>query len=252
MSLRLTFSDIYTKVHNFTTAPGTPTGDDLTAAKDIVYRAYRRFLYPVSFVTKKPHIWSWLIKEATLQLEAGKDTYLLPEDFDDLHRTFMYTMNTGRYGAITKTSMNKLMMEKSYNAENSWPLMCATHPETVSKTVDQNKKVIFWPAPTGVYQLNYSYVCEPPKPTVATDLFLGNALTDETLLQVCLAVAEQESDEIVGVQSQLADNQVQALILKDTNDAPDTVGYVRDGNIANYGSMRDWVLKNSTLNIDQS
>ena len=249
MSLRLTFSDFYTKVYNFSVAPGTPTGDDLTAAQDIVYRAYRRFLYPASFVTKKTHIWSWLKKEATLILEASKDEYLLPQDFDALNRPFMFTMNTGRYGSITKTSMAKLMIEKSYNTINSWPLMCAIYPESVSKTVDQNKKVIFWPAPTGVYQLNYSYVCEPPKPTAATEVFLGDALTDETLLQVCLAVAEQESDEKIGIQSQLADQQVQALILKDSNDAPDTVGYVRDGNIGNYGSMRDWVLKNSTLNV---
>jgi hypothetical protein len=148
--------------------------------------------------------------------------------------------------------MTKLMQEKSYNSLNSWPLMCSIYPESVSTSVDQNKKVIFWPAPTGVYQLNYSYVCEPPKPADATDKFLGDALTDETLLQVCLAVAEQDSDEIIGIQSQLADSLVQALILKDSNDAPDTVGYVRDGNIANFGSMRDWTLKNSTLNVDNT
>lgn len=249
MTLRLTFSDIYIAVHNFTTAPGVPTGDDLTAAQNVVYRAYRRFLYPVSFTEKRTHIWSWLKKEATLLLEASKDEYLLPQDFDALNRPFMFTMNTGHYGSITKTSMAKLMLEKSYNSVSSWPLMCAIYPESVSQTVDQNKKVIFYPAPSGVYQLNYSYVCEPPKPSAATDIFFGDAITDETLLQVCLAVAEQESDEKIGIQSQLADQQVQALILKDSNDAPDTVGYVKDGNIGNYGNMRDWTLKNSSLNV---
>ena len=252
MSLRLTFSDLYTKVHNFTVAPGTPTGDDLTAAQDIVYRAYRRFLYPVSFVTKKTHLWSWLKKEATLQLESGKDEYLLPQDFDALHRPFMYTLNTGRYGAITKTSMDKLMLEKSYNSINSWPLLCAIYPESVSTTVSQNKKVIFWPVPNGTFQLNYSYVCEPPKPTVATDIFMGDCLTDETLLQVCLAVAEQDSDEKIGVQSQLADQQVQALILKDSGDAPNTVGFVKDGNIHGCGYNRNWTLKYSELNENVS
>jgi hypothetical protein len=250
MSLRLTYIDHATKVHNFTVGPGTPTGDDLTHAQDIVFRASRRFLYPVSFVTKQTHTWSWLVTEATLQLEANKDEYLLPADFESLHRPFMYTMNTGRYGSITKTSMSKLMQEKSFNTINSWPLLCSIFHETVNKAVDQHKKVMFWPIPSGVYQLNYSYICEPPKPTVSTDIFLGDCMTDEALLQVCLAVAEQQDDEIIGIQSQLADQLVQALILKDSSDAPETVGYVRDGNLSGYGDMRSWSLKYSPLNTD--
>ena len=71
MSLRLTFSDFYTKVYNFSVAPGTPTGDDLTAAQDIVYRAYRRFLYPASFVTKKTHIKVFAVEPAASPILNG-------------------------------------------------------------------------------------------------------------------------------------------------------------------------------------
>jgi hypothetical protein len=249
-SLRLQFSDFYTKVHNFTTAPGVPTGDDLTQAKSIVYRAYRKFLYPIDIKAGETHTWSWLIKEGTLKTIGGVDTYELPEDFDALYRPITFTLNTGRYGRVTKTSYAKLMIEKSFNTLNSSPLICAIIPETATTTIDQHKKIVFWPLPDGEYQLNYSYICMPPKPVNNTDVFLGNAKTDEALLQVCLAVAEQEQDEVIGVQSKLAAEAVQALILNDSTDAPDTVGMVTDGNITQRPNIRDYVLRNTQLQVD--
>lgn len=250
MSLRLTFLDLYTQVHNFRSGPGTPTGDDLTAAKDLVYRTYRKFLCPVDMKTKENHIWSWLIKEGTLTLESGKEEYLLPEDFDALSGSFIYTSQNGVCGQISKVSRNKVMLNRSDNNFSGWPVMCYIHPETIDTVVDQKKKVVFWPIPNSAYTINYSYVCIPPKPMNSTDVFIGNYSTDEVLLQMCLAMAEQSSDEELGTQTKLANEQLQSLIMSDSKDSPNTVGHVRDGNISTGVNLRDYILRNSSLNAD--
>jgi hypothetical protein len=72
---------------------------------------------------------------------------------------------------------------------------------------------------------------DPPKPENDEDFFIGGTLESEAILQCCLAVAENEQDEIIGVQTQKAVDMVQQLIRKDMGIAPDTVGEVMDSNI---------------------
>ena len=72
---------------------------------------------------------------------------------------------------------------------------------------------------------------EYTKPEDDEDYFIGGVLESEAILQCCLAVAENEQDEVIGVQTQKAVDMVQQLIRKDMGIAPDTVGEVQDGNI---------------------
>ena len=72
--------------------------------------------------------------------------------------------------------------------------------------------------------LNYSYIIKPPKLIETTDLFIGGDFASEVILEHCLAVAEQEYDEVIGVHSQKAIELTQQLIVNDEPIIPDSVG----------------------------
>ena len=59
------------------------------------------------------------------------------------------------------------------------------------------------------------------------------------ILQCCLAVAENQEDEKIGVETKKAIDLIQALIRKDKGESPDTVGRVRDTGM-NQASIFDY------------
>ncbi|KKK99030.1 hypothetical protein LCGC14_2636800, partial [marine sediment metagenome] len=92
--------------------------------------------------------------------------------------------------------------------------------------------------------VNCTYVMTPDKPEATTDYFIGGPLESEVILQCCIAIAENQEDEKIGVETKRAVDMIQALIRKDKGVAPDTVGIVHDagigmGSIFNYRSY--WI-----------
>jgi hypothetical protein len=87
--------------------------------------------------------------------------------------------------------------------------------------------------------VNSTYVITPDKPEADTDYFIGGPLESECIMQCCLAIAENQEDEKIGVETQRAVESIQTLIRKDKGVAPDTVGFVHDGGIGR-GSVFDY------------
>ena len=77
-SLVLTFADLYGKISELA-ADVSDTTD--SKAKDLAYRGYRQFLWPINPKTRRLHIWSFLKQTVILNTSAGKWEYELPDDF---------------------------------------------------------------------------------------------------------------------------------------------------------------------------
>lgn len=229
-SMRWTFQNVYSKVSSYLGTGATPTGDNLTSAKDIVYRGYMKFLLPVNPRDTEIYIWSYLKQPWKLHLETNKWEYELPEDFERFYRNLEYDAEE-RSARLTKTSERSIMSSRNLLEFRSYPEVYAIRTGKFDSKVGSSKELIVYPTPTTRAVLNSTFIMAPPKPENDTDYFIGGILEAEAILQCCLAVAENEQDEIIGVQTQKAVDMVQMLIRKDMGIAPDTVGEVVDSNI---------------------
>jgi len=224
--LRLTFSDVYTQVSSFIgwTAPGTaPTGTNLSNAKNVVHRGYRRFLRPVNIRTGKRHIWSFLEQWEVLNTESGKWLYTLPKDFHTLRCPFKHEVDSG-YPSMKSTSFNSLLQKRAGQESTSFPHFYAIRAQKYSEEIGTIYEVGFFETPNANYRLNYSYLIRPQKLDSATDVFVGGDLASEVILEHCLAIAEQEYDDTLGIHTQMAQELTQQLILNDESTIPNSVG----------------------------
>lgn len=237
--LTWTFQDVYTKVSEFLGMGSSPTGTNLTLAKDIVYRGYISFLSPVRRDTGDCHQWSFLKTEASLVTQSGHWKYPLPQNYRELVDEVVYEEDEG-YSPIRKVPMSKIRSLRSGLSSQSYPIMCGVTWGRYDPNQGHGKDICFYPTPNGTYHLKYEYVFMPPKPVNDTDLFVGGPEASEVILQCCLAVAEFQEDEVLGVQNQKAAEMLAELMRVDEGDNADTVGMVYDAGLV---SMSPWAYK---------
>lgn len=228
--LRLTFTDVYTKVSEFIGWGSSPGTTNLALAKDVVHRGYRRFLHPINMQTGRAHLWSFLKKSTVLVTESGKWVYNLPVDFNRLRIPFKHEADSG-YPYLVFTSEDKIIQYRAGAATTGYPHFFAIRVGTYVKEIGTTYEVIFFETPNSTYPLVYSYIFRPSKLVETTDLFIGGDLASEAILESCLAVAEIEYDDTIGIHHQEADRLIQQLMQADTPTTANTVGKNLDTNI---------------------
>lgn len=235
--LRWNFLQVYTKVADYLGMDITDT-TDLATVKDIVYRGYMKFLMPVSPKDEETYVWSWLKQPWKIALEPNKWEYPLPKDFDRFFRKIEYDDESNGYqmGLVSEQS---IMRNRSNLEFTSYPSSYAIRTAKFDKVTGSVKEMIVYPTPSNRSVVNCTYVMTPDKPDTTTDYFIGGPVESEVILQCCLAVAENQEDEKIGVETKKAIDLIQALIKKDSGEAPDTVGQMRDTGMSS-GSMFDY------------
>lgn len=232
-TMQWTFGEVYTKVSEFLGLGDSPAGDNLAKVKDLVYRGYMSFLMPFNAESGETYIWEYLKKETTLNLVADQYIYALPTDYHKMTRRPAYG-ETQHYPLLQHVSTQELMHHRNGTSVSTYPNEYSLRVTDYDPTQQQTKEMLVWPTPDSDYELNYSYMFIPEKPTLDSHYFIGGVLESEAILESCLAAAELEQDEKPGVHAGNAQQLIQQLIQADQLEAPDTVGNVRDGNI---GSM---------------
>ena len=249
-SMQWTFSEVYKKVSEFLGLGSSPAGTDLTKVKDITYRGYMKFLLPINPRDSEIYIWSFLKQEWKLELETGKWEYPLPEDFERFHRKLEYDAEERRTW-MTLVPLESIMRDRNVIEWNSYPRRYAIRTAKFDKSVGSRKELVTYPTSNSTYVINSTYIMTPAKLENDGDFFIGGPLESEAILQCCLAVAENQEDELIGVETQKAVDMIQSLIRKDKGESPDTVGEVRDGNIGRRSIMdyRTWWIPTATFTV---
>ena len=246
-SLQMTFEDIYKAVSDTLGLGTSPTDTNLTKCKDLVFRAYRQFLFPVDLRTGQMHEWSFLTQEATLTTQSGVWLYELPPDFGLLGRKFEFGANDA-YPALRQRPVGQIMAMRNLSVSTSYPKYFAIRAGEYELETGQKYEVLFHEPPNGVYNFNYSYLIEPAKPTATTDVFVGGAFASECILECALALAERAEDEVAGIHTAEANRLTQQLISQDRQRESDSVGVVVDSNVRRTMSYRDWKIPNTQTN----
>jgi len=222
-NLQLTFQDVYTKVSEFLGTGSSPSGTSLTNAKNVVHRGYRKFLFPIDMRTGKQHTWSFLIKQAVLNTKDGEWVYDLPADFKRLAGPFRHEKDSG-YPEMVHTTIERIWQMRAGVESTNYPHFYAIKSAPYVKEIGTAYQVVFFETPNNNYRLNYSYVFRPPKLENDDDVFVGGDEASEAILECCLAIAEVEYDDTIGIHNQMADRLVQQLIQDDTPLIADSVG----------------------------
>ena len=239
-NLRLTYADIYTLVSNFLglTDTGTaPTATNLTTCEDICQRGLRQFLYPIDIRTGDYWEWSFLSPVHTVNLLEGNWRYHLPEDFSSIITNPTYSENSG-FKQITKTTPDNIMNLMSGGAVDYAPYYYSIVTSDYDPEIGEFEEIWFYPKPDSAYQVQFYYKSDPTKATDAAEFLPGGVKSTEAILENCLAVAESQEDEVLGIHTQLAQKLTQDLIVIDSKkDAGNT--FV--GNLYDSSNVRQMV-----------
>ena len=222
-TLQLEFSDVFTKVSEFLGWGSSPAGTDLTNAKNVVHRGYRRFLRPVDMRIGKKHVWGFLEKHTILNTRSNEWVYSLPSDFHSLRSPFTHEKDSG-YPSMKARAFDDLQQMRAGVESVSYPYFYALKSGPYVKEIGTTYEVAFFDTPNADYNLHYSYIFKPPKLENDDDVFVGGDLASEAILEHSLAVAEQEYDEVIGIHTQLASTLTQELIVNDESTVTNSVG----------------------------
>jgi len=210
--LKITFADLYTLVSNFLGfTESVPTGTDLTSIKDICARGLRQFLYPINMETNQYHEWSFLRPLYTINLVSGKWKYQLPEDFSSIITNPTYKGDEN-FKEMAKVSPEQIMNFRAAGVVNYAPYYFAIVSSSYDVEVGTSDEIWFYPEPDSSYPIQFFYKSDPLKPDNATDYLPGGVKSTEAIIESCLAKAEIQEDDTIGIHTQLATKFVQELI----------------------------------------
>ena len=229
-NLQLTFSDIYTKVSEFLGMGSSPTGTDLTKAKDLCYRGYRRFLLPKYVRNGRIHTWSFLRQEGSITTESDVWQYPLPTDF----QWFWYPPEYGEdsnYPTPKPVNSRRLMQLRSSISDSSYPQFWTLGTMPYDVSVGTRYSLNIHPPANGVHLLHFGYITEPDKPTGDAEYFIGGAIMSECILECSLAEAEAQEDDTVGLHDQRAKDMLHSCIELDLKRVPPTVGSLNQDSV---------------------
>ena len=213
-NLRLTFSDLYTRVSSFlglTDTTTAPTGDDLTVCKDICTRGLRQFLYPINAMNGEYHEWTFLTPLYTMNLIADKFRYSLPADFSSIVTDPTYGEDEN-FKQMNKVSPQDILNLIAAGVVEYAPSCYAITTSTYDPEVGEVDEIMFYPKPDSSYVVQFYYKSDPLKPVNAADYLPGGVRSVEAILESCLSVAEIQEDDVIGIHTQLAQKLVQELI----------------------------------------
>lgn len=224
--LDLQFSDIQKRVSNFLGMGDSPSGTNLTLVKDIIYRAYRQFLYPTHPANGRPHIWSFLKYRYTLNTSQNKYQYTLPPDFEKMVGKPQFGEQYP-YPELNKVSIDRIMSRRAYARTQAYPMEYAIVPISQDLETGSMWELWLWPNPNGDYPITFTYIASPLKPESDSDRFVGGPRAAETILEMSLAIAEQQEENKIDIHTQLAEKMLNQMILSDNIDTPEAVGKIR-------------------------
>lgn len=242
-NLRLTYSDIYTRISNFlglTTTGTAPTLTDLTTCKDICMRGLRRFLYPIDDRTGDYWEWSFLRPLHTITLLDGKWRYQLPEDFSSIITDPTYSEDDN-FKQMAKTTPDNIMNLMAAGDVDYAPYYYSIVTSEYDPEIGEFDEIWFYPKSDSSYRIQFYYKSDPIKVENAAEFLPGGVKSTEAILENCLAIAESQEDEVLGIHTQLAEKLTQDLIIIDSKKDADNmlVGNLYNNKDAKYMTRSD-------------
>ena len=178
------FAQLYADVAAYRGTGASPSGDNLTIAKQRVNDAYRKFL---------ALDWGFLSQHKVLQVEAGKYIYELPDNFAVLRVTFKLFPYMG-WGNPVEVPLDKFWSYQSFYPRTGIPLFYAFHSEFDERR-GLRYTVQFYPTPNANLTYNYEMKVLPNILVNDNDIPYCPANLAHVLRAYCLSEVELFDEE---------------------------------------------------------
>ena len=206
-SLSLTYQQIYAILGDYLSVGRTvPCADAESDAQivDCIASGLRMFYSPPPVGKEAAgHQWTFLNLVTSFTTVAGTNAYTMTDDFAQLSDDPTYpapstgTLNppaiATRIGQLTDAEMRQ---SQAANPSKGAPLYCSQRAiASTDGTVGQRFELVLHPVPDAAYVITVPYVTQPNTISSSKPFPLGGGMHAETILQACLAVAEQRYDD---------------------------------------------------------
>jgi len=197
---------------------------------DFILRSgLRQFYFPPP-VDKIVYRWSFLKPVAQLDLASGESTVNLPDDFGGIEGRVTVSGSSNSYWPITITSEGRIREMFARLPDTTGQPECAAQVAVKNTTLKDGQRwqLQVYPAADTDYTLNVAYYILPEILSGIRPFADGGEQHAETLLESCLAIAEQKMDDTLGVHSAKFRERLAASIAEDQKNKPANLGYNRD------------------------
>lgn len=209
----------------------------------------RKFYYPAP-----PYDWTFLKPLATIDLPIGAQTIQMPDDFGGFEGpiTLLTTTTAVQWWQIELTRED--LVRRAYSAQptrTGRPVSAGLlQLKGTTQLAGQRQELIIFPIADATYQLQFKYYILGDMLTGTNPYVYGGAQHVETILESCLAVAEQRKDDAMGVHSALYSERLAASVGIDRRNKPQMYGKNRDTSDSRYrrGDRYIWGFPAGTYN----
>lgn len=208
------------------------TTSQTAVIESCVKSGLRQFYFPPPMKNIPPHKWTFLTPPLSIALASGDRVAELPDDFGAMSGPIIYVSDSS--GGMTQIPIgNEGGVQQRFNLApdaTGAPLYAAIRPLTeISQLAGQRFELAVYPEADAVYTLSGTYHLLPDCLTGGKPFCYGGAAHAETILESCLAIAEQRLDDTSAVHSAKFQERLAASIGYDLALKPKMGGYVGDG-----------------------
>lgn len=186
-----------------------------TKIESIVQSGIRRVYYPPASNAHSGFEWSWLRPWTTLATVVDDHDYDLPDNFGRMIGEFHYDADEHRR-PIKQVPIATIIKKRTQYDESGYALLFAARYKSSDGSGGQRQEVFFYPTPDAVKTLHYQYEAYA---SVLADSYpypLGGMQMSELYKQSCLAVAETEVMDEIGLHNQMFEAMLVDAITRDS------------------------------------
>lgn len=169
---------------------------------DVIDSGLRQFYRPPRIEGEvMSHQWSFLRPQLTIQIEADKDDYELPEDFAGLIDKLYYVSDDSAICPIQIVNEGRILQLRQatlYNTNHSDPRYAAITPLKSDSIHQQRYRLMIWPRPDASRTLRANYYARQSAMRDDNAVPLGASEHAQAILASCLAAAESHLDDDPG------------------------------------------------------
>lgn len=262
-SLALSYANLLSEVGQFLgMGRGNENGEsdsawtqrDRDKLDSIVKSGLRNFYFPPPREGQsESYNWSFLRPVGSFVLESAASTVHLPDDFGSPEGRATIATDGSTLAVIDFTSEGRIREAYARDSDATGsPLLLSVRPiKGTSAGKGQRFELYVWPTADAAYTLSFQYYLNPDALTTARPHPYGGAVHSETILESCLAIAEQRLDDASSVHSMKFHERLTASISHDYKLKPQLHGY--NGNREREAvNWRDYGRLRSTVTFEGS
>ena len=192
----------------------------------------RKFYVPMVLPGER-HSWNWKFLKPIGTVTTNDDvyTYDLPSGYVSLEGPITFTPGEGTlYPGLEIVPEHRIRKWLADSTGAGRPQYAATRVKPIDKAAGGTSwEILFYPPPDDTYELSFSYSVNPIAMDNEATLPYGGQQHAQTLIEACLAAAEEQNGQVNGPHAvkYLECLQTSVSIDKRSN-CPESIGYNRD------------------------